>query len=397
MKKPSGIIRLVSGLLALVLCLSMMAGIIIADIRLATTKENAAKIIRETLFAVHVARPAGVTSGQSGHAAVSRPQARLHPVKLASETPGVITEVLVDWLYENLTDQYGEGITVTQEEIQEFVDASTLKDDISNLAASLINDFVTGNNTTVLDETTLTSLINENAELIESTFHVEVSEEYVSALVSTITSTNYVSQLQQDGIGGLLLDTATGGSTGSDEPDSTAEPDPTGESVPEESAPSSDADTSTEPDTANPVTDLLASFRKATSVGAIIACFGTAAVCAIAIILLNLKYIWYALRKIGVSLLIASLPSAVPTLLALFGVFGTSGVVGAVIAMILKITAPVSVSVFAAGIVLTVVSVILRAGTKKSAALAETTEEISATLIEEEPQQILPEEAEPEE
>lgn len=352
--KPGGVIRLVSVILSIVLTLSMMAGILIADIRLATTKENAAKIIRETLFTTQIARPVSSGgSGQAGHAAAVRPHVRLAAKKLDNGSSGIMTDVMVEWLYNNLAEQHGEEALVSIDDIEAFIEESTLKDDISGLAASLINDFVTGKNTTALDEETVRTLVNENAAVIEKHFGVAFSEEFVSGLVETITTSDYVSQLQEDGIGGLLLNAGTSdGSSG----------------------------------TANPVADLLTNFRKATSVGAIIACFGVALACMVALILLNLKHLWYALRKIGMALTVASLPSAVPTLVSMAAAEAFNATVaGAVIAKILQITAPLCISVFAVGVVLIVVSVVLKVQAKKNAKLADTTEELSAALVEEAP------------
>lgn len=385
--KPAGGIRLVCALLSLVLTLSVMAGIVITDFRLATTKENAAKIIRQALFHTHTVSM--VTTGNGGHgnhAPLPRPQPHLSSQKLDNESSGIITDAMVDWLYNNLSEQYGEENLVSKEDIQAFIDESTLKDDISGLAASLVNDFITGENTTDLDETTVRTLVSENAAVIEKYFGVAVSEEMVSGLVDTITESDYVSQLQEDGIGGLLLNIGSAGGNFDD----TFFP---GENPPDGS------------DVSNPVAELLTSFRQATSVGAIIGCFSAAAVCMAALILLNLKYLWYALRKIGVSLAVASLPSFAPTLFYLVqkDAFGST-VVGTVVGLILQITAPVCISIFAVGAVLIAASFVLKAQAKKKRHLDAATEELSSALVQEvpavlpadEPEVEEPEAAEPE-
>lgn len=366
--KPAGGIRLVCVLLSLVLTLSVMAGIVITDFRLATTKENAARIIRQALFRTHtVATVATENGSHAAHAPVSLPRPHLSVAKLDKESSGIITDVMVEWLYDNLSEQYGEENLVSKEDIEAFINESTLKDDISGLAASLINDFITGENTTSLDAETLRTLVNENAAVIEKYFGVTVSEEMVSGLVETITTSDYVAQLQEDGIGGLLINAGS---------QITGQPDAAG---PDGGNDGTAADTS-------PVAELLTSFRQATSVGAIIGCFGTAAVCMVVLILLNLKYLWYALRKIGVSLAVASLPSFVPTVLYMIQKEAfNSTVVGAVVGLILQITAPVCISIFAVGAVLIVVSFIMKAQMKKNVKLTDATEEISASLVQEEP------------
>lgn len=370
MKKPTVAIRLVSSLLCIIMCLSLMAGILIADIRIATTKENTAKIIRETLFATQTVRPAGV-SGTGTGAGFHRTPIRMARVKLEEES-GVMTEALVDWLYDSLRAQFGDSLPVSQETVEAFIEESTLKDEIADLGASLINDFITGENTTTIDESTIRSLMEENAALIETYFGVTITEDTINTIAANITSNDYVGKLQEEGIGGLLLNSVTGNG---------------GASAPGDDVTSGDGDSSG----TGAVAELLTTFRQATSISAIIACFGVAAVCMAALILLSLKFIWYALRQIGVTIIIASLPSVIPTFMAMLSadlwtsIFASMSIVGNVLGMILKITAPLCISAFAVGVVLIVLSIILKRSAKKKAALATTATDLSDALIEEEP------------
>lgn len=371
MKKPTTAVRIISIVLCIVLALSMMAGIIIASIRIATTKENTAKIIRQALFTTHALRPGKPSAGTGGAAAPVRRPLQLSPARLDNQENGVMTQVLVDWLFENLEAQYGSELPVTREAVEAFIAESTLKDEISDLAASLISDFITGENTAVLDEATLRQLISENAELIQTHFGVTLSDSDIDGLVTTIATNDYVAQLQHDGIGSLLLDSAgnqSGSSADIGQSDTTVG-EGSGQIVP-----------------TSPAAELLNTFRTATSVGVMIACFAVAALCIAGLCLLNRARLWYALRKIGIGLLAGSLPALIPTALAalLAGVwnslFASLSFVGTVVGMILKITAPVCISFFVAGVILIVVAGVLKGQAKKKSALAATTEELSSAL-----------------
>lgn len=380
---PGPAARAISTLLCIILVLSTLCAIAIGDIRMATTKENTATIIRQTLFHVHTVRPAASVSGQGSYAVVRAPRPSLSRVRLDNESSGVITGILVDWLYDTLSEQYGSELNVTQETLEEFIDQSTLKDDIADLGASLISDFITGENTTTLDEDTITALLTENADLIETYFGIQLDSGVISAMVEKITASGYIAKLQQDGIGGLLL-----GSTASGTGDGSADADPSADASPDATAPNADTPSDESQPQINVVAELLTSFRKATSVGALIACIAVAGVCIVLLCVLHLKWLWLALRKIGISLSIAALPGMIPTVLALVTAapFAWMGVVGSVIRMILRITAPVCISVFAAGVVLIIGSVIWKRSTVEKAIMTNTLEGISETLIDEEPE-----------
>ena len=366
MKKPSAGIRILSIVLCILLCISMMAGILIASVRVATTKENTARIIRQALFSGHTRLPRASAPGFGARAAGQGGLSRLALPRLESDS-GVMNELLVDLLYDALSQELGAGLSFTREDLAAFVEESTLKDELSNLAGSLVSDLVNGENTTVLDEATVARLLTENAALIESHFGYTLTEDEIAEVSAAVAESSYVRQLQQEGIGNVLLDAYTG-TTGSDD------------------AAASDGIT---PE--NPITQLLETFRTYTSAWAMLLCFGVALVCIVVLCIVNRKWLWYALRKIGIGLLVGSLPALLPTILAavLAGLWNTLfaelRMVGSVVGMILQITAPICVSAFAAGVVLIILASVFKSRAKKNAALCDTTASLSAQLTEEEP------------
>lgn len=368
--RPNFGIRLLSTLLCLILFLSLLAGILVADVRIATTKENTAKIIRESLFTTHtILPPASRPGSPAGHGTAVRSQAKLAASRLAEDdSTGILTEALVKLIYDSLNEQYG-GLPITLEEVEKFIDESTLKDDISNLSASLINDLVNGENTTVINEEVITNLVTENAGLIEAYFGFTVDEAAVSQMASAAAESEVIVQLQEEGINQVLLDSIAG-SGGSDSIESD--------------------NISDTPAAVTEAANLLDSIRSAISLNAMLVCFGVAAVCIVLLCLLNRKWIWYALRRIGFTLIWASLPTLVPTIAVmtsdnmLRSLPDELAVVGTIATMILTMTAPVCIIAAAVGVVLVIVGIVLNVMAKKRLAAATA-----------EPQKSAPVEAEP--
>lgn len=399
--RPGFGIRLLSSLLCLIIFVSMLAGILIADIRIITTKENTSKIIRESLFISHTVRPAAARPGSgSGHGAIAHGNTRFAMPRLAEEdTAGVMTEALVEFVYESMTEQYGE-LPITLEEVEEFIDQSTLKDEISDLSASLINDLVTGENTTVIDEEMITGLVMDNADLIEEYFQVTVDEEAISQMAQELVQSDAVVQIQEEGISQVLLDSMTGG--GHRDPSLN---NPYDETLGGDSGSDSGVGSGNEnigsgnaaPNVAE-IAQVLQDIRAAISSTAMIICFGIAAFCALLLFLLNRKWIWYPLRKLGVALIFAALPMLIPTIVVIAmvdvwtGLFISMAVVGTVIAMMLTMTAPVCLGTAGFGALCILTSIIVKSVTKhrlKKAAAAEAAAEVAA--VEAPAQEVLPE------
>lgn len=371
--KPPVWVRIVTFLVSLVLFFSVVGAMFICDVRIITDKDNMSAIIRQALFSRQTVRPAAGTGGSG--AAHARAAARLASmqVRLDEEkknTSGDASGALVEWMYNTLKEQYGDQLDVSLEGVQAFVEESTLKDEIASLGASLISDFYTGENTTVLSEETLQALLEENAQLIEKHFGVTLTEKDIQDITDTVASNDYITQIQERGVAQVLISAMTGGSGGS----------------------ITGGNTQSGTELAQTITSLLETFRAYTSAGALIACIAVAVVCAAVIVVLNLKWIWRALRCIGTPLLLASLPMALVSgcvlLMAGFwdGIFaGISASVGAAVTTVIRLTAPVALGAFGTGIALLIAALALRLTVGSKRKKEALTRELSDALTEEEP------------
>lgn len=353
--RPKTGIRVLTTFLCLLLFLSLVAGIAVVSVRIVTTKENTSKIIRESLFDAHSILPSAGHAGVSGgHGSIVRNQPRLASPKLEEEsTTGIMTDMLVEMIYGVMEEEYGE-LPISQEEVEQFIEESTFDEALADISASLVSDMITGENTTVIGEETITDLFMDNADLIEDYFGVAVEEEAVSQMAATIVQSDIMVEIQEKGISQVLVDAM--GNSADLAPDGS-------ENI--------GGEVSDTVDTVNQMAETLDQLRSAISVGTMIACFAVAAVCIAVICIINRKYIWYALRRIGVATLWASLPGLLVDVAilnsadALAAFLEDFGFMVNAVALITQMILPVSIAAVAVGVVLVIVGIVLRAQAKK--------------------------------
>lgn len=375
--------RLLSFLLCVVMLVCTVAAMLVADIRIATNKENTATIIKQALFATHTVRLPGVPGNGQG-AAVIHNQNRLSMVKL-EESSEEASNAMVEMIYGMIMEQSGGQLDVSLEEVQEFVDESTFGDFVADMSASLISDLITGENTTVIDEETISALLEENAPLLEEYFDVVLDEEIIAQVTDTVVNSEYVVQIQEQGVSGFLsnnkeLAAALGLSAEYfDDPSDSNSPNSSGNS-------GMDAVTNLNPNST--IADYLAAARAVTSTGALICCIAAVVVLIALLCLVNRKHIWYAIRGTGRTFIIAALPMSIPTLVYLTNItswnetfsmipeIGT--MIGKVAGLILQMTAPVNLSVLIAGLVLAILGTVLKFVAKSKAKRKAAAEEAAA-------------------
>lgn len=368
--RPSLGIRLLTFLLALVLCLGTLAAIMVANVRIVTTKENLQKIISQALFTSHrVTAIHGTGTGGSAapsvHTGTRLSRARLNGSVTVPEDVTQDGQALLAWVYDTLMEEYGEELEIAQEDVEAFLEESTLKEFVAEMSASLISDFYTGENTTTLDADTIRQLLEENAPLIEKHFGYTMDPEVIDVITASIEANDLLSQIREEGVMGIL----TGGGTTGGDSDVTI----------------GDAQ-SPEDDPMAMVTQVLESFRAATSSAALVGCIVLVVVCGVLIVVLNRRYIWRALRAIGNGLLFGALPAVLLTVLALAAadlwntLFSEIPVVGKVIHVIASMTAPVGISVLVVGVALDIAALVVRIRSRKAASTAAETEYLSQSL-----------------
>lgn len=129
---------------------------------------------------------------------------------------GDSSDAIVDWVVGQLRDFTGGELPVTPEQIENFVEQSTIKDFIAEKVAGMVGDFYTGNITTTITMEEITQLMEENKDLIKSEFGIEITEEHTEALKQIVEETGILEQVQEQGIMGILGSVGGMGGVGGD-------------------------------------------------------------------------------------------------------------------------------------------------------------------------------------
>ena len=295
-KKLSGGVRFILGFVTFLLCILLfvttISTILVADaVTIVTSQDNMKKIISQILFK-EVSRPPlhSIGSGDAAgsHGVTVKPMAapaiRLDDAASEEET----TNALVTWIYESLSEEYGEEMNLTLETVQQFVDESTLKDFIAEKGASLITDYYTGENTTAITEEEIQEQLEMNKDLIKETFDYEITEEKIQEITTKVVENDYIAQIQEEGIVNVVMG-AVGGTTDNADPNSVS------------------------PGTI--LMDAMELSRQILSVNTVWMCIGICAVLLALILVTNIKQIWVGLNKAGITVLIAGALFLVPTMI----------------------------------------------------------------------------------
>lgn len=192
-KKPILPIRLLMQFLSMIVCLvltvSLLATAILLDIRLLTSTGGMQTII--TAFI------SGSSSSNSNPSTAIPGNGYVVSLGSTDGLPGDIqipddleipsdaltdTNILTDYVYDMIQNSVGEETTVTKDQVQNFIDESTIKDYTAEKAASYINDAITGEEKTTITTDELMKLFEDNQNLMEEHFNITVSEEMKTEL-----------------------------------------------------------------------------------------------------------------------------------------------------------------------------------------------------------------------
>ena len=359
-KLPTGV-RVLLGFLSVILCIllfvSTLVTIIVADVRLVTSKDGLQTIITQALF------PTPAPVSPIGALAAGVPV--LSPVSgTGNEAQGAI----VDAIYGMLSEQFGEELPISQEQVEQFLSDSTLPEFVSEKVAGIVNDIYTGESTTTITKEEVMDLLTENADLIKENLGVELNTEAIEAVGKWVEENDVMSTVQEE------VSKLTGlKPPASVKPDGTGKP-ITGTTTDEEvvllgttemlqALLSGDFSVATIPNILNLV-------RTLTSVTALLICLG---VCLLIIGLLMLTH-WgrpfAAIRSVGIPVMIAGIVMSVPAILAVVMPSLFTGTVMVIAKQILAMTGYVGYGVAALGLAMIVVGAVLNSKMKKKVAAA---------------------------
>ncbi|MBE6959355.1 MAG: hypothetical protein E7448_01335 [Ruminococcaceae bacterium] len=364
-KLPIGL-RILCGFLSLILCVALFVttvlAIVLADVRVLTREDNLQVIITHVLFGTPVKKTEPVVDQAMGG------------MKLEDVTAGSSNaqQMIIDALYDFFGDQYGEDeeIPFTEDDVKELLDQSTLPDFLSDKMAGIVSDIYTGEATTTITGEEVAQLLEKNKTLIENTFNIEVSEEYVSQIVDKVEEMNITGMVQNvilgkppmgdgDLNGGVSeeggLSGPLSGVAGGKElfPNGVIKGLLSGEG--------------TFTDVINGgMFVILQAAREVTSAEALLLVLGACGVLVLLLVLVNLKQLRVAVRCVGIAATLAGLPFAAVTVVAFAVPALFVGTALSIVHLGLTLTAGVSIGVFVGGIILLIISMVMTGIYKKN-------------------------------
>lgn len=203
---PTGVVvllRILSVLLCLCLCASLLATALILDFRLVTSKDTTREIAGSFLSAPPQYHHTPITAAVGGL-----------PTAQASDSNDQTQEELVGWLYNTLKEQHGEELLVTQEQMQTFLDQSTTKEYLTEKIASYMDDFINGTDTTTITPEELNWLMDENNAAIEGQLGVQMDDAAREQVLSFAEEMNIGEVIRTEVIEKVENIPISGGTTG---------------------------------------------------------------------------------------------------------------------------------------------------------------------------------------
>ncbi len=421
MKKAATVLgKILLGLLAFILCVALFVTtvltMVVADVRIITDKDNINTLITGYLTGKPAPQRNPGISGMPLQEKVHRaPIRNLDSADFDISMVGD-TNFLVEFIYNTMKEEMGEDLPLTLDEVQDFVEESTLDDFITEKGASLISDFITGENTTTITVEEIKEQLEQNAALIEETFQITIDDTVISEVTGAVEESGILEELEEGGLEAII---------------NMANP-PSEDAIPEGGNASADKDGNTQSPTSKPnqnvaekeltligaiqgiingeldlsklsIPQLLNLFRSAISQETLLACIGLCVVLMGLVFLTQWKRYYSAMIKIGITLLVTGVICMVPAVIVwvapelVVSLLGDMAFAMKLINMIVGMTYIVPAGVAAGGLVLIVAGAILRGVAKKRAIKAgdvvavqvaaepEVAEDLSMELLEAEP------------
>ena len=418
-KLPIGI-RILLAFISFLLCVALFATTLVTavlgDLSIAFQKDNLKNLLTEALFTTAtVQRPAPHRSG-NGAPGIRHPMQRLDDFTIpegvtipagATIPEGVTIEgvtipegatvpedfvsgdlgdvlggedgdssALVEFIYNTVTEQFqGEDVVLPPlEEVQQFVEESTLDDFLADKSASLISDIITGENTTTITTEEIQTLLQDNAQLIEDTFEIEISEDVITEVVEEIEKVEIVQQIQEEGVNSVLQDLVDNNVI------TIPGMLPSQDLAPEGMGGSQSGATTNTP---SPM-DILNALRAIVTTETLLAMIGVCLVLIGLLLLVNMKQIWVGIRDAGITITVVGVLFSAVTFAGWYSadllkaLLADAGPAAKIVLFIVNLTAPIHIGVLVLGIVLIAVSCVVKSLLKKKALKAAAAAEIPA-------------------
>ena len=180
--------QLLSFVLCLMLCVAIVGTVALADLNTLTSSGGIKQLISTILLpnrAPHAPRP------MLGMAGVPFDPGMLEGTLPEGAEDAILsgnTSAIVDILYETMQEMLGEDVPISKEQLQTFVEESTVTDYIADKVAGYAEDILSGTENTQITAEELIQLVEDNKGLIEETFQVEITDEQMAEIEANVTT-----------------------------------------------------------------------------------------------------------------------------------------------------------------------------------------------------------------
>ena len=190
-------LQLLSFLLCLALSVSLLGTVLLADLNHLMSAGGIKQLINAILIpnaAPHSIQPAVGAAGVRFDNETPVPGFTVPgdfdvndiPGDLINGENGVDMDGLIDWIYNTVEEAAGEPLPISKEQVEEFIAESTVSDFVSEKLAGYAEDFINGTENTTITTEELLELLEENQELLEEKFQVEITPEVKENLTAAV-------------------------------------------------------------------------------------------------------------------------------------------------------------------------------------------------------------------
>lgn len=314
--------KVLTVLLCFVLFAAALCSVVILDIRLSTSEGNIRRVVRAALSA-----PAE-RSGQRFQPAARLPAGK-RLMSLGSDSSAESESELVEWISGILEENYGSQVDVDTQQIQAFLEQSTVQAYLCDKVAGYTADLLNGTEETSITGEELQTLIEENTELIEEELGIPVTGEVFDYVTEFVAAQDVDAMIREQ-----VIDNVRGAAVTEDVT----------------------------------VADVLDTVRTATSAGVLAAVLVLCLALCVGIFFTTGRRVPATLRSIGIPILVLGILLALPTagVQLLIGSL-LSGMAGELAGAVMSATAAVHYTVLVLGIALLVAAAIINNVSKKKA------------------------------
>lgn len=192
------LLQLLSMIVGLALTISLLATAILLDVKLLTSAGGMQTIITAFMSGSSSSTPSTAVPGNGYIVSLGSSDNSFNDIELPADAL-TDSNILTDYVYDIIQNSTGEETNVTKEQVETFINESTIKDYTAEKAASYISDAINGEEKTTITADEIMKLFEENQALMEEHFNITVTDEMKTELQTQVTKA-----IEEDDLNGTI-------------------------------------------------------------------------------------------------------------------------------------------------------------------------------------------------